>query len=284
MSNTEGKLYVVATPIGNLSDLSQRVSETLAAVDRILVEDTRHSGKLLKHLMISTPMQAYHDHNERHRVAAIIELLQSGKNLALISDAGTPLINDPGFHLVSAAHQHGIQVIPIPGPSALAAALSVCGLKTDRFTFQGFLPAKQTERLKTLASLQQDRETQIFYETPHRILACLEDCRQVFGNERMACIVREMTKRYEDVKRAFLADLLQWLESNPEKQKGEFVLLIEGQREAETSMEESEAIRILNILLAEHATKKAAELASEITGLKKNQLYKLALDLENNNH
>ncbi len=280
MSNTEGKLYVVATPIGNLSDLSERARQTLATVDRILVEDTRHSGKLLKHLMVSTPMQPYHDHNERDRVPGIIEQLQSGKNIALISDAGTPLINDPGFHLVSAAHSHAIQVIPIPGPSALIAAFSVSGLNSDNFSFQGFLAAKQSERLKRLSQLERASQTQIFYEAPHRILASLEDCMKIFGNDRSACIVREMTKLHEDVRRASLSELHQWLQENPEKQKGEFVLLIEGQKEIKSSTDENEAIRILKILLQEHATKKAVELATKISGLKKNRLYKLALQLE----
>lgn len=279
MSNNAGILYIVATPIGNLSDITDRARQILAAVDVILVEDSRHSGKLLKHLCINTTMQSYHDHNERQSASGIIEQIQLGKNMALISDAGTPLISDPGYHLVSAAHKEGIQVTAIPGASALIAALSISGLNSDRFSFHGFLPAKQSDRIKRLKELQGDRETLIFYETPHRVLQALEDCIQILGDRRLACIVRELTKLHEDVKRASLKELLVWLKNNPVKQKGEFVLLIEGDIGEEISMDEKEIERILKILLSEHSTKKAADIASQITGLKKNQLYKMALAL-----
>ncbi len=280
MSCSYGKLFIVATPIGNLADLSDRARDILSSVDLVLAEDTRHSGKLLKHLTTTTPLKSYHDHNERETTPQIIQQLKDRKNCALISDAGTPLISDPGYHLVLAAHKEQIQVVPIPGPAAVIAALSVSGLRSERFRFEGFLPTKRLDRQTRFETLSDQSLTLIFYEAPHRILACLEDAINCFGGQRKACIVREMTKLYEDVKHGDLEELQHWIHSHPEKQKGEFVLLIEGVVKEKQSVEDKEAIRVLKILMQEHSTKNSAELAAKISGLKKNYCYKLALAIE----
>ena len=280
MSSSNGKLFIVATPFGNLDDLTDRARDVLSSVDFILAEDTRHSGKLLKYIGTSKPLIAYHDHNEREISTEILQQVLSGKDCALISDAGTPLINDPGYQLVSAAHKAGITVVPIPGACAVIAALSVSGLPTERFQFEGFIPAKRTERLARYQALSDKTHTLIFYEAPHRILTALQDAIDCFGADRMACIVREMTKIYEDVKRANLAELHSWLQCHSNKQKGEFVLLIQGAAAQKTSFEEAEAQRILYILKREFSTKKASDLTAKITGMKKNYMYQLALKLD----
>jgi len=270
-------LYIVATPIGNLSDISERAVQILKQVDLIAVEDTRHSGKLLQHSGVSTPMQALHEHNEAKKVEQLIELLAAGKSIALISDAGTPLISDPGYQLVKAAIDAGIKVSPVPGASALITALSASGLPSDAFIFEGFLPNKSAGRLKKLEALADESRTLIFYEAPHRIIDCLEDMQQVFGAERVAVVARELTKTFETIKKDSLENLLSWIKADSNQQRGEFVLLIQGQEKAATTVN-AEAERILDILLQELPLKQASQLAARITGIKKNTLYQIGLN------
>ena len=270
-------LYIVATPIGNLSDISERAVQILKQVDLIAVEDTRHSGKLLQHSGVSTPMQALHEHNEAKKVEQLIELLAAGKSIALISDAGTPLISDPGYQLVKAAIDAGIKVSPVPGASALIAALSASALPSDAFIFEGFLPNKSAGRLKKLEALADESRTLIFYEAPHRIIDCLEDMQQVFGAERVAVVARELTKTFETIKKDSLENLLSWIKADSNQQRGEFVLLIQGQEKAATTVN-AEAERILDILLQELPLKQASQLAARITGIKKNTLYQIGLN------
>lgn len=279
MSIQTGVLFVVATPIGNLEDITERGRRVLTEVDLIAAEDTRHSKKLLLHLGITTPMSAYHDHNEHKAATGIIEQIKQGSNVALISDAGTPLIHDPGYQLVKMAHENEIKVVPVPGASAVITALSAAGLGTDRFIFEGFLPEKQTARRKHLQKLAGESRTLVFYEAPHRILAFVEDCVAIFGQDRQACIARELSKYYETIKNDTLANLLHWLEAYENQRKGEFVIVVQGSDEIFAGGEE-EAIRILKILLPGNPLKQASTLAAEITGLKKNALYKLALDIQ----
>jgi 16S rRNA (cytidine1402-2'-O)-methyltransferase len=279
VSNQSGVLYVVATPIGNLEDISERARRILAEVDLIAAEDTRHSKKLLTHLGITTPMRAYHDHNEHRVSTGIVEMLRQGRNVALISDAGTPLIHDPGYELLQQAHQHNIKVVPIPGPSALISALSVAGLSSDRFIFEGFVPEKQVARRKYLQSLSTQTRTMVFYEAPHRIKAFINDSVVAFGEDRQACIARELSKLYETVKQDALGNLQLWLRDDEAQRKGEFVIVIRGAENAPQTGE-SEAIRIMQILLQSVSVKQTAAIAAEITSLKKNDLYKLALDLK----
>ena len=275
MSNAPGTLYIVATPIGNLGDWSQRAQEVLAQVTLIAVEDTRHSNKLLSHFGIQTPMIAYHEHNEKVASEKLLSRLRAGESVALISDAGTPLISDPGYPLVSQAHAEGIRVSPIPGPSAVIAALSASGLPTDRFIFEGFLPSKAQARKSRLQSLQADTRTLVFYESPHRIVECLADMCAVLGTERLAVLARELSKTFETIKQAPLQELLTWVEQDQNQSRGEIVLVIHG---AEASgPEDAEVERILSILLKSLPVKEAAALAAEITGGKKNALYKQAL-------
>jgi 16S rRNA (cytidine1402-2'-O)-methyltransferase len=282
VSNQSGVLFIVATPIGNLEDISERGRRVLAEVDLIAAEDTRHSKKLLLHLGITTAMSSYHDHNENAAAAGIVEQIKQGRNVALISDAGTPLIHDPGYQLVKMAHENGIKVVPIPGASAVITALSAAGLATDRFIFEGFLADKQTARRKQMQALAGEPRSLVFYEAPHRILAFVQDCVAIFGEGRQACIARELSKYYETIKTDTLANLLSWLEADENQRKGEFVIVVQGSDEIFEDGEE-EAIRVLKILLQGHPVKQASTLAAEITGLKKNALYKLALDLHKQN-
>lgn len=280
MSNQSGVLYVIATPIGNLGDISSRAGQILTEVDLILAEDTRHSRKLLDYLGIVTPVKSYHDHNERESITGLLELLQTGKNLGLICDAGTPLIRDPGFHLVHAAHEEGIRVIPVPGVSALIAALSVAGLATDKFMFEGYLPDKQAARRKYLQTLASVSRTMVFYEAPHRIKNFLTDTITIFGENRRAVIAREITKKFETIRKDTLTGLLTWIASDANQQKGEFVIIIEGNH-GEDQPQEQEVIRLIEILLSHSLpVKEAAAIAAEITGERKNKLYQLALKLQ----
>lgn len=272
-----GTLYVVATPIGNLGDMSPRACEVLAGVDRIAAEDTRHSMALLRHFAIRTPMLSLHEHNEREKSRYLLELLQAGESIALISDAGTPLISDPGYPLVSQARQAGIEVVAIPGPSAVAAALSISGLPTDRFVFEGFLPAKQQGRIKRLQELADESRTLVFYESSHRIVACLKDMAQVFGAGRDALVARELTKMHEQVCYQTLGVLVEWIQQDPNRQKGEFVVSVHGAQGQPLAGQE--VTRILGILLEELPLRQAAALAARITGLNKNALYKEALTM-----
>ena len=278
-SAQNGTLYVVATPIGNLGDLTYRAVEVLQQVDCIIVEDTRHSAKLFQHYNISSSTYVLHDHNERENSTKLVEKLKQGEDLALISDAGTPLISDPGYWLINLAIENTIKVVPIPGPSASISALSVSGLPSDRFCFEGFLPAKQQARVDRLQLLVHESRTLIFYEAPHRILDTLRDMVTVFGAERRAVIARELTKTFETILRKPLADMLVTVEQDDNQQKGEFVVLVQGVSRT-TTMEQQDQDRILVVLLEELPVKQAATLASKMTGVKKNQLYERALELK----
>ncbi len=269
-------LYIVATPIGNLQDMSLRAIEILKTVNLIAVEDTRHSAPLLQHFSIQTPMLALHEHNERERVRLLLERLQQGESIALISDAGTPLISDPGYHLVREAREKGIRVIPIPGPCAAIVALSAAGLPTDSFVFEGFLPVKATARTVSLEQLRNESRTLIFYEAPHRILETLEAMQTVFGDERRVVIARELTKKFETIQSGTLAEIVAWVKNDSNQQRGEIVLLVEGAEES-SKVNEQDTERTLHILLDALPLKQAVDLAVKITGQRKNELYQRAL-------
>ena len=279
MSNQYGELYIVATPIGNLGDISERARQVLTDVDLIAAEDTRHSRKLLSHYGINTRMVSYHDHNEDRAALNLLEKLSAGMNIALISDAGTPLINDPGYHLVKNAKDRGIRVIPIPGPSALVAALSASGLATDRFVFEGFLPEKKQARINRLTAIEQEKRTLVFYEAPHRILALVEDCVNVLGADRTMCVARELSKVYETIRTDSSGEILNWLKSDKASCKGEFVVCIEG-NSASVSPQEAELKKMLSVLMASTGLNEAVKIAVELSGEKKNTLYSLALELK----
>ncbi|MBA6097717.1 MULTISPECIES: 16S rRNA (cytidine(1402)-2'-O)-methyltransferase [Pseudomonas] len=277
--STVGTLYVVATPIGNLDDMSARALKVLADVALIAAEDTRHSIRLLQHFGIDTPLAACHEHNERDEGGRFLGKLLAGEDVALVSDAGTPLISDPGYHLVRQARAAGVSVVPVPGACALIAALSAAGLPSDRFIFEGFLPARQAGRLARLEQVREEPRTLIFYEAPHRILECLEDMETVFGGERPALLARELTKTFETLKGLPLAELRAFVAGDSNQQRGECVVLVGGWSAPEGEQAiSSEAQRVLDLLLAELPLKRAAALASEITGVRKNLLYQLALD------
>ena len=281
MSDTKGVLYIVATPIGNLGDITRRAIEVLTDVDLIAAEDTRTSQKLLAHYDIRTPMMALHEHNEREQSSEIIKKIQSGQKIALISDAGTPLISDPGYHLVAAAHQAQLTVHPIPGASALIAALSASGLPTDRFVFEGFLPSKSVARQEYLQKLLDETRTLIFYEAPHRLLESLESMLAVFGAQRVAVLAREITKLYETIKQLPLGELTEWVRAHPEQQKGESVIMLAGAPLGPDKQHvELEVNHLLTMLLTKLSVKDAAHLVSDLTGLGKNQLYARALEIQ----
>ena len=277
VASTQGILYVVATPIGNLGDMVPRAVETLQTVAVIAAEDTRHSSRLLSHFDIKTPCIAYHDHSDDTRVDQLVNRLLAGESVALISDAGTPLVSDPGYRLVRSARLAGVQVVPIPGASAMIAALSAAGLPSDRFAFEGFLPAKQVARCTQLQSVAADPRTLIFYEAPHRILETLQDMAQVFGAEREVVMARELTKTFETIKGDKVGDLAAWVESDSNQQRGEIVLLVHGAPKAESEAMTPEQVRIMKVLLDELPVKQAAAIGAKLTGLKKNFLYDWAL-------
>ncbi|HET7175327.1 MAG TPA: 16S rRNA (cytidine(1402)-2'-O)-methyltransferase [Gammaproteobacteria bacterium] len=279
MAERPGVLYVVATPIGNLDDISPRALKVLADADLVAAEDTRHSGALLAHFGIRTRLVSLHEHNEAERAAWLLERLQGGADVALVSDAGTPLISDPGFDLVRAARRAGIVVSPIPGASALVAALSVSGLPTDRFVFEGFLPSKSAARRERLAALVSETRTLVFYESVHRLAESLEDMAAVFGASRPAVLARELTKLHEGVREAPLADLARWAVEDPVAGKGEVVVMVAGAAAPDGAALDAEAERVLKVLLAELPVKQAVALAAGITGQKKNALYERALGL-----
>lgn len=276
--NPPGTLYIVATPIGNLSDMTSRAVETLKSVDLIAAEDTRHSARLLQHFGVQTRMTSYHDFSDESRVELLMRTLLDGKSVALISDAGTPLISDPGYRLVSRARESGLRIVPIPGVCAMTAALSAAGIPSDRFAFEGFPPAKQVARLKLFQSLQQETRTLVFYESPHRILECVDDMAEGFGRDRAAVIARELTKTFETIHGDSLGNLQQWLRSDENQQRGEFVILLTGAEAAHEDEIPAETRRILAVLMEELSVKQAASLASRLTGVKKNLLYALALE------
>ena len=282
-AGTAGVLYIVATPMGNLLDMTLRAVEVLKNVDRIAAEDTRHSAPLLKHFAIHKPILSMHEFNERERLKIIMEQLYNGESIALISDAGTPLISDPGFHLVREAKKQGIQVVPVPGPCAAIAALSVSGLPTDKFIFEGFLPAKMEARRHRLTQLLHEINTMIFYEAPHRILSVLQTMAEVFGNQRRAVIARELTKIYESVLSDSLSDLILYFENHETELRGEFVILVQGINEEQSETKEVVPEDVLDILMKELPLKQAAALASKITGERKNVLYEMALTKKSKN-
>lgn len=273
-----GVLFIVATPIGNLGDVSSRALSTLAEVAVIAAEDTRRSRTLLANFGIATPLLALHEHNERAVTEGLLDRIATGESVALISDAGTPLISDPGFHLVRRARERGITVVPIPGPSALVCALSASGLPCDRFAFEGFLPARAAARRSRLEALRDEPRTLIFYEASHRILASLHDMIDVFGPQRRAVVARELTKTFETVHGATLAELGDWVEEDANHRKGEFVLVVAG-AEALPIQQADEEDRVLAILAEELSPRLAAGLTARITGGRKNELYRKAVAL-----
>lgn len=274
-----GVLYVVPTPIGNLADMVPRALSVLQTADVIAAEDTRHSGKLMQHFQITTPMIAYHDFSNESRGEELLNRLEQGQTVALISDAGTPLISDPGYRLVAAARQAGIQVIPIPGACAAIAALSASGLPSDRFSFEGFPPAKSGARKELFSALAADPRTLIFYESPHRILASLTDMVEVFGPQRRIVMAREISKTFETFLSGTTSAVRAQVEVDLDQQKGEIVVLVEGYRAPEeVDGPSAEAQRVMQLLLdAQLPLKQAAGLAAEISGDKKNRLYDWAL-------
>ena len=272
-------LYIVATPIGNLDDITLRAIDTLKRVDLIAAEDTRHSGLLLQHLGIKARLYSLHDHNEQEKAHVLIEKLQAGLSIALISDAGTPLINDPGYHLVKACRENGIKVVPIPGACAAIAALSVAGLPSDKFIYEGFLPAKSKARQDSLASLITEPRTMIFYESTHRLLETLKDMQTIFGANKQIVLAKELTKTWETIVSFPVNELIDWLNQDASRQKGEFVLIVAGYTESNKDID-PKAINTLKLLQKELPLKKAAAITAEIYGLKKNQLYQIGLNLE----
>lgn len=277
-NSAAGTLYVIATPIGNLEDISARALRVLSEVALVAAEDTRHSARLMQHFGIATPLAACHEHNERDEGGRFIRRLLGGDDVALISDAGTPLISDPGFHLVRQARAAGVRVVPVPGACALIAALCAAGLPSDRFIFEGFLPAKQAARRARLELLKAESRTLIFYEAPHRILDALADLEAVFGSDRSAVLGRELTKTFETLKGLPLGALRAWVEADSNQQRGECVLVVGGwQAPGQDEEVDANTRRVLHLLMSELPVKRAAALASEITGVRKNLLYQLAL-------
>lgn len=272
-----GTLFVVATPIGNLEDLSPRARQTLAEVDIVAAEDTRHTGRLLSHLGLKKRQFALHEHNESRATASLIEQLKNGKSVALVSDAGTPLVSDPGYRLVQSAHENGIAVSPIPGPSALTAALSVSGLPTDRFAFEGFPPAKPAARRKWLQARAVDERTLVFFEAVHRVTATLEDMVDAFGADRRAFLGRELTKLHEQCIAASLGELLHETGGGGIAAKGEFVIAVHGA--GQTASHSLDTDRLLIELAEALPPKKAAAIAARLTGEKRNALYQRLLDI-----
>ena len=276
------QLFVVATPIGHLDDMTFRSIEVLKSVSVIAAEDTRQSAQLLKHYNISTPLTACHDHNESNKIDILIEKLKTGHNIALVSDAGTPLISDPGFKLVRAAQENGIRVIPVPGACAAIAALSAVGLPSDRFSFEGFLSSKQSQRLIQLEKLKHESQTMIIYEAPHRILDSVKDMANVFGADRPVGFAREITKTFETIKKMTLGELVTFIENDRNQQKGEIVLVIGGAPDAKDQDVEQEKLdQLLNRLLQDLSVKAASQLAADLTGIKKKIAYQRALELTN---
>jgi len=275
----KGTLYIVATPIGNLGDISARALAILTQVDIIACEDTRHTQKLLSAFAIKNKTLSMHDHNERQRQDYIATLLQEGKSIALVSDAGTPLISDPGFHLVRHCRRLGLAVSPVPGACAAIAALSVAGLPTDRFSFEGFLPSKSGARQSTLLALINEPRTMVFYDAPRRAIDTVKDIVTTLGGERYIVIARELTKTFETIHSDSAENLLAWLEQDPNQLKGEMALIIEGYR-ADPDEISAKAIKTLTLLLAEMKPKTACAITAEIHGVKKNALYDIALSLK----
>ena len=278
--NKLGTLYVVATPIGNLSDITLRALDTLKSVDAIAAEDTRHTAGLLGHFAISKKLIAVHEHNEHQSAAKLLLQLQAGENVALVTDAGTPGISDPGAVVVNFLRQAGIKVVPIPGVSALVTALSVSGIVQNGFFFHGFLPASRAARRKVLEGLKSQAVTLVFYEAPHRIVVSLFDMAEVLGADRRVTIARELTKAFETVHTCLLSDVQAWLKADTNQQRGEFVILVEAQPLKNQEEISEQTARMLTLLLAELPLKQAVKLATDISREKKNSLYELALQFK----
>ena len=274
-----GTLFIVATPIGNLSDITERALQVLKQVSLIAVEDSRHSGRLLQAHGVATPMLAVHEFNERQRTEGLLDRVAAGESIALISDAGTPLISDPGFQLVRRAHQRGLVVVPVPGPSAAIAALSAAGLPSDRFAFEGFLPARRSARIAALQKLQREPRTLIFYEAPHRILESVQDLVECFGESREVTLARELTKTHETIRQTTLGGLAAFVAEDANQQKGEIVLVVAGYERKGTELD-GEVLRLLSILLDELPLKQAAALVARVTGLAKGEIYDAGLQLK----
>lgn len=274
----QGKLYVVATPIGNLEDISQRAIRILQEVDAIIAEDTRHSQYLLQKINVKKNLFSLHQHNEHIQSEKFIQALQQGKSLALISDAGTPLIRDPGFLLVQAARKKKIPVIPIPGPCAVVTALSAAGIPCDSFIFGGFLPPKQAARQEELQKLLALSRTVVLYESPHRLENCLQDITLVYGAEFSLMLVKELTKTYETFLQGTTTELQDWLLADPQHLKGEFILILPPMPATKNSDQDD---AILRLLLSELNTKQAAKVAALLTTTPKNELYRKALAIKN---
>ena len=275
---SKGILYVIATPIGNLNDLSARAITALKEVDLIIAEDTRTSLKLLKHFDINTRVQSYHEHSGTTRTLALLDLLKEGKRLAMISDAGTPLISDPGYKLVDATLTAGIPLFSVPGPSALTAALAVCGLPLNRVLFEGFLPATDTARRKALTQLVAESRTMVFFEAPHRLKRCLNNMHAVFGESRRISMIREISKIHEQVHRCTLAEALIWLDANDNHTRGEHVLVVEGASEQTPDTQNQR--HLLSLLMEELSVSRAARMAGKISGAAHQDLYQLALQIK----
>lgn len=272
-----GTLYVVATPIGNLGDITQRAISTLQLVDAIAAEDTRHTVGLLRHLGISKPLLAVHEHNEQQSAQGLIKRLQAGESIALVTDAGTPAVSDPGALVVQAVRQAGLAVVPIPGVSAVITALSAAGIAQPGFYFEGFLPASGSQRRKRLEILKTLPITLVFYEAPHRIVECVTDLAALLGGHRQLTLARELTKTFETIHTCGLAEAVAWLQADPNQQRGEFVLLLHADVQEKAEGLDAETLRILQRLLQELPLKQAVALATDITGQKKNELYEAAL-------
>lgn len=275
-----GILYVVATPIGNLKDMTLRAIETLKEVDAIAAEDTRHSSGLLSHFGISKKLIAVHEHNEQQSALKLIAILSAGESIALVTDAGTPGISDPGAVVVNLVRNAGFKVVPIPGVSAVIAALSVSGISQNGFVFHGFLPASGAARRKTLDILKEHTVTLVFYEAPHRIIESIQDMATVLGADRRVTFAREITKTFETIHTCLLADAANWLTADINQQRGEFVLLVEAAPQKIAELLNDNTVRILKVLLAELPLKQAVKLAADITQEKKNDLYEYALSLK----
>jgi 16S rRNA (cytidine1402-2'-O)-methyltransferase len=274
VSNGTGTIYLVATPIGNLEDMPPRGVRILREVDLIAAEDTRHSAPLLKHFGVLAPMVAYHEHNEDQKAAELIAQAKLGKNIALISDAGTPLVSDPGYRLVALAHRSGVPVSPIPGPCAAIVALSASGLATNEFLFAGFPPPKQGARQKFYQKYASHPATLVFYESAHRIVDSVGDMAAVFGDDRLAVMARELTKKFETIHQASLSELERWIAADTNQQKGEFVVLVQGKAPpGDERVIDAKSEHLLTLLAEELPPKKAAGIVSEVTGISKNQLY-----------
>jgi 16S rRNA (cytidine1402-2'-O)-methyltransferase len=276
----QGTLFVVATPIGNLDDLSPRARQVLSDADLIAAEDTRHTGRLLSHFGVKTTQLALHDHNEEKVLGKVLERLQSGLNVALVSDAGTPLVSDPGYRLVQAAHEHGIAVSPVPGPSAVISAISAAGLPSDRFCFEGFLPAKSDARLALLQTLCKEERSMVFLESVHRIQDALHDLVKIFGGDREAFLGRELTKLHEQCTAACLADLMQRAQNGDIPRKGEFVLVVGGARATGLTDPAISVRELLSELMQSLPGKQAVDIVARVAKQRRNEVYRMMLDMQ----